>query len=135
MRLFVDTGAFIALQDASDSHHLSAAGFLKTPPPACRFVTSNFVVDETITFLRRRAGYARAAAYADSMLQTRLFDVVTVDPAIERAALDVFKRFKDKELSFTDCVSIALVRSLRMDGVFGFDSDFRSVGLRLFPKA
>ncbi len=67
------------------------------------------------------------------MLKTRLFDVLSVNPAIERAAVEVFKRYKDKELSFTGCVTIALVRSLKLDGVFGFDSDFISVGLRLFP--
>ena len=133
MRLFVDTGAFIALQDASDSHHAAATEFFGATPPAARWLTSNFVVDETITFLRRRVGHAAAAAYADSMLKTRLFDVVSVDPAVERSAVEVFKRYKDKELSFTDCVTIALVRSLRLDGVFGFDSDFISVGLRLFP--
>lgn len=68
------------------------------------------------------------------MLQTRRFEVITVDSSIERSAVELFKRYNDKELSFTDCVSIFLVRSLKLDGVFGFDSDFTSVGLRLFPR-
>ena len=107
--------------------------FFESTPPGAGWLSSNFVVDEAITFLRRRIGHAAAAAYADSMLGTRLFDIISVDPAIERLAVEVFKRHKDKELSFTDCVTIALVRSMKMDGVFGFDSDFTSVGLRLFP--
>ncbi len=133
MRLFVDAGAFIALQDVSDGHHAAAVSFFESASPATRWLSSNFVVDETITFLRRSVGHACAAAYADSMLKTRLFDIISVNPAIEHSAVEVFKRYKDKELSFTDCVTIAVVRSMKIDGVFGFDSDFISVGLRLLP--
>ncbi len=133
MRVFTDTGAFAALQDDCDRHHPAAAGFMRSPPPSCRFYTSNFIVDETITLLRNRVGHESAAAFADAMLQTSRFEIVSVDSAVERSAVEVFRRFKDKKLSFTDCVTISLVKSLRLDGVFGFDSDFTAVGLRLFP--
>lgn len=133
MKVFTDTGAFAALQDDSDRHHAAAAVFIRSPPPSCQFYTSNFIVDETITLLRNRMGHKSAVMFADAMLQTARFEVISVDSSVERSAVDVFKRFKDKELSFTDCVTISLVRSLRLDGVFGFDSDFTSVGLRLFP--
>jgi predicted nucleic acid-binding protein len=50
MSLFIDTGAFIALFDASDHHHAEAAQYNRAPDAlAVQQVTSVGVVGETYT--------------------------------------------------------------------------------------
>ena len=54
MKLFVDTGAFIALTDADDENHKAAAAFYRdAKEKGTRFVTTNFIV-----FSRRGSGHA-----------------------------------------------------------------------------
>jgi uncharacterized protein len=59
--IFVDTGAWIALTDTSDQYHLKARRIyaeLKRKRP--RFLTTEYVVDETITRLRYDADHPTA---------------------------------------------------------------------------
>ena len=133
MRLFVDTSAFIALEDRSERVHPPARAFFEQLTSADRLYTSNYVVDETITRLRYMVGHGPAVKFADAVLGGRLFSIAYIDADLEKAAVRVLKKFKDKKLSFTDCTSIALVEQQRLDGVFAFDDDFTSLGLNMFP--
>ncbi len=133
MRLFIDTSAFIALEDRSERVHPAAKAFFERLTSADRLHTSNYVVDETITRLRYMVGHGAAVKFADAVLGGRLFDIAYVDADLEKAAVRVLKKFKDKKLSFTDCTSIALVERQRLDGVFAFDDDFTALGMTMFP--
>ncbi|MBI5239165.1 MAG: PIN domain-containing protein [Elusimicrobia bacterium] len=130
----MDTSAFVALEDRSDRLHAPARSFYESLTPADRLCTSNYVVDETVTRLRYTVGWQAAVDFAEAVLKSRLCGVVYVDADVERAALQVLKRFKDKRLSFTDCTSMALLARLRLDAVFAFDEDFARAGFRTLPN-
>lgn len=133
MRLFVDTSAFIALHDRSDGRHIRAKTFYDTLTAADRLFTSNYVVDETITRLRYTIGRAAAVSFGEAILTGRLYEVVYVDADLEAEALRVLKRYKDKDLSFTDCTTVSFLAQRGLDAVFAFDEDFSRVGLRTLP--
>ena len=62
---FIDTGAFLARYLPNDQHHRVATALwnkIRTTHERC--LTSNFVLDETITLLARRASYLFAAEKA-----------------------------------------------------------------------
>ena len=46
-------------------------------------------------------------------------------------ALNVYERLEDARLSFTDCVSFAVMRALEISAAFAFDRDFERAGFRL----
>lgn len=133
MKLFLDTSAFIALEDRSESRHLHAKRYFEQLTVSDRLFTSSYVVDETITRLRYTIGAAAAMGFAETVLKGRLYSVLYIDARLEQAGLGVLKRFRDKKLSFTDCTTIALVQAERLDAVFAFDDDFAKVGLRVVP--
>lgn len=134
MRLFVDTSAFIALEDRSDRLHAQARAFYERLTVSDRLHSSNFVIDETITRLRYTVGHRAAVHFAEAILASRIFKLLYIDADLEAAALRVLRKFKDKKLSFTDCTSVAIVQQERLDGVFAFDEDFSAMGIRTLPR-
>jgi hypothetical protein len=49
-------------------------------------------------------------------------------------ARNLFFQYRDKNLSFTDCTSFAIMRELRLTTVISTDGHFRQVGLRSYPR-
>ena len=46
-----------------------------------------------------------------------------------RRAREIFEGFTDKEWSFTDCVSYAVIERLEIEKAFAFDDHFRQFGI------
>ena len=132
--IFVDTGAFLARYVEGDQYHRAAVRAWKRleRSPGALF-TSSFVVDETLTLLGRRTTYAFAAARADALYGSRLLTILRPDATDELAAVDLFRKFADQKVSFTDCVSFALMRRLRVKRAFTFDRHFAGAGFEVWP--
>lgn len=132
--IFVDTGAFLARYVAGDQHYRRAARTWKLlERSGSPLLTSNFVVDETLTLLARRTTYAFAAERAEVLYSSRLLTILRPDAADEIAAVELFRKFSDHGVSFTDCVSFALMTRHRLKQVFTFDRHFRHAGFDVRP--
>ncbi|MEW6233622.1 MAG: PIN domain-containing protein, partial [Chloroflexota bacterium] len=78
-------------------------------------------------------GLRAAVALHDFVLGSRAITVVEVGKGVCQDAWEVFVRYSDKEWSFTDCTSFALMRRLGLGEVFTFDDDFRQMGYVVQP--
>jgi len=85
--------------------------------------TSNYIVDETCTLVRARTSHGLAVQFLRS-LKTSGILVFRLTPAIEAEAERIFIRHDDKDFSFTDCTSFALIGAKRLDAVLSFDRHF-----------
>ena len=135
MKVFVDTGAFIALADADDENHKAAAAFYRNAKErGMRFVTTNFVVCETLNYLRARISHNIAVLFRENLKKSGFIEIVTVTSSIEDAAFTIFKRYTDKDFSFTDCTSFSIMRSLKLKSTFAFDKHFEQLeGISRLP--
>lgn len=132
--IFLDTGAFLGCYIARDQyHHQALAAWHELRASEWRCFTSNFVLDETFTFLARRTSYEFAAERARSLLTSSVLEILRPDHEAEVEALRIFEKFADQQVSFTDCVSFALMRSRRIDRAFSFDRHFALAGFELWP--
>lgn len=132
--IFVDTGAFLARYLARDQHHeTSQQAWGELPSRPWRVHTSNFVLDETFTLLGRWASPQFAADRAERILTSRSIVILRPDGDDELDALDLFRKFGDQRVSFTDCVSFALMRRYGISRAFGFDRHFVHAGFELWP--
>lgn len=62
-------------------------------------------------------------------LRTLLFIMMVWSEAIQ-----LFLQYADVRLSFTDCVSFALLQRMGITEVFGFDAHFGLMGVMLQPQ-
>ena len=93
-----------------------------------RLVTSNHVRGETWTFLRRKHGHRIAAGFLDRLEHTRRLQLVFVSERLEREAVRWLRRHDEREYSFVDATSFALMRSLKIREALAFDGDFAAAG-------
>ena len=125
--IFVDTSFWVAARLPRDAHHAEAAALLRTFGEQ-RLVTSNQVRGETWTFLRRKEGHRRAVAFFDMLAKTTHVETVHVSEDLEAQALRWLRRHDEREYSFVDATSFALMRSLRIKEALAFDGDFEAAG-------
>ncbi len=124
--IFVDTGAWYACVVPSDPNHAAATHWLQAN--RVPLLTSDYVVDETLTLLRARGHAARALALGEALLENNYEMIHFISPDEMAQAWHVFKHFHDKEWSFTDCTSKAVMERLHIDTSFAFDQHFRQFG-------
>jgi hypothetical protein len=127
--IFVDTGAFLALYIKRDQYHRQAHKVFRALPRP--FSTSNHVVDELATLLGRIAGYRYAADRIDDLYASESIEVLASTRGDEIEAIRWMRKYSDKEISFTDCVSFAVMHRLGIQAVFTFDRHFRDAGFEM----
>jgi hypothetical protein len=133
-RVFVDTGAWFAVQVADDEHHAAASEALPALLEASRaLVTSNLVVGETYTLLRFVKGYREARRFLDALASSATLERTFVTEPIERRAYDILHRYADHPFSFVDATSFAVMRQQRIQHAFAFDVHFRIAGFSRIP--
>ena len=124
--VFVDTGGWMACADRSDPAHLTCMAARDAALEAGRtLITTDFVVDETLTLIRFRLGLAAANAWwqqIDGSVRLR-WERIEND-RFERAR-NLFFQYRDKDLSFTNCTSFAIMRELRLSTVISSDDQRR----------
>ncbi len=130
-RVLVDTGAWYALTDGNDpDHEAVVAAFHENRG---RLLTSNYILDETLTLVRFRLGWGVAHRLGEEFRKGRLAHMERISPRDEEAAWNLFSTYSDKRYSFTDCTSFALCDRLKLQLCLAIDQDFRAYGLRCAP--
>ena len=124
--IFVDSSFWIAQQIQRDRHH-RAARLLTDTYANAPLTTSNAVVAETWTYLRRKTGHARAIAWLDRLVSTA-FPVSQIGESTEAEAWDWLRAHDERAYSFVDATSFALMRKLRIREALAFDGDFAAAG-------
>jgi predicted nucleic acid-binding protein len=125
--IFVDTSFWIAIRLPRDERHAEAVALLDGHQGES-LLTSNHVRGETWTFLRRKAGHSSAVHFLERVERTARLSTVFIDEQLEAQALRWLRRHDERDYSFVDATSFALMRSLRIKEALAFDGDFAAAG-------
>ncbi|MSR20634.1 MAG: PIN domain-containing protein [Gemmatimonadetes bacterium] len=132
--LFVDTSAWVAMADASDPDHAACAtardAWLEG---AGVLVTTDYVVDETLTLLRMRLGVDAAQDWWTQVENSSRIRWEWISPARSDKARAWLFRWRDKDFSFTDCTSFVVMRELRVRVALTVGRHFRQAGFDELP--
>jgi predicted nucleic acid-binding protein len=128
--IFIDTTAWVAGIDASDPLHDDGKAIIEAlaegrSAPA---LTTDFVLDETLTLLKRRgARVSKAAEALEQLLSSPSVTVVYVDESLFEESLVHFKKYE--KLSFTDAVTLTIMQRYGIKEIYSHDSDFDLKGI------
>ena len=135
-QVFVDASAWIALYNHDDQFHAAAKPAWRAfANQSVRLLTSDYILDESYTLVRRRANLKAAVALHDLLVRSKVVRVLEVDASLRADAWALFVKYEDKLLSYTDCTSFALMQKYRLYEVFAFDADFARLGFVVVPTS
>ena len=133
--IFADTQGWIALSNKRDQFHQQALRInRRLISQHRRFLTTNFVLDETYTLLLRRIGHYGAITFGEMIRNTPSVEIIHITEGIENQAWELFKRYSDKEFSFTDCTSFVVMRQLGLTETFTNDHHFEQMKFTILLK-
>ena len=134
--VFVDTAGWMACADEGD--------------PACKqactardsvleqgslLITTDYVIDETLTLIRLRLGLGAAKAWWAQVGGTSRLRWEWIGPTRAETARNLFFRYRDKDYSFTDCTSFVVMHELKLKQALTTDRHFQQVGFDVLPRS
>lgn len=136
-QVFVDTNGWIALSSKRDQFHKIALQtnqrLLKS---GCQYITTNYVLDETYTSLASRVGHFAAVDFGEKVRASRITTIIHITKEIEEESWQLFKKYSDKQFSFTDCTSFVVMNRMNLKEAFTNDRHFQQMGFKILiqPK-
>ncbi|MUV85156.1 PIN domain-containing protein [Natronomonas sp. CBA1123] len=140
MTVLIDTGVVYADHDTDATRHEAASRALDAVYDG-EFghpYLTDYIFDEAITLTRKRTGsYCAAKQLSDRLLgegqYPSVYEILHVSKAGFGDAVDIFERYDDQALSFTDATIVAVAERFDIDQVLSFDAHFDGVVPRVDP--
>lgn len=133
MKIFFDTGVFIALFIKEEQRHKEVTKQYNTYKQIfTQFYTSLYILDELYTRLLYDFGERVAkekVRFMQKVISKKEFLVLDIDEAIFEKSQNVFLKFAEHKLSFTDATTYVLIKDFKLDEVFTLDSGFKKIRL------
>jgi len=135
--VFADTSFFFALVAKRDpAHQAAVSAYAKLLRARCRVVTTDYIIDETLTLTKARISAETALALLDRIETS---EAITLEDIADRrfsAAKAFFRKHADHGYSFTDCTSFVLMNELEQTAALTTDGHFIEAGFQaLLPVA
>lgn len=130
--IFIDSSYFKAVIDAKDEFYKNAKSIWgKISKSQNILITSNYILDESFTLIRIRCGIKMLQEFRDWLAESgNEIKISRVTISDEAKAWDwILEDWSN--LSFTDCVSFALMERLKIKNVATFDNHFSQAGFKI----
>ncbi|MCP4404594.1 MAG: type II toxin-antitoxin system VapC family toxin [bacterium] len=98
------------------------------------FLSTDYVVDETVTRLKYDLDHNTAARFLDIIEKAQesgLLQFINIDEQLLFEAEAIFRKYDLVKLFFTDCTNFIVCKKLNVERAFAFDRHFTMMGLSL----
>ena len=133
--LFVDTAGWMACADGADpAHRKACAARDEWLEQEGRLLTTDYIIDETLTLLRLRLSMEAAENWWHRIAVSKRLQRESINQERAERARGIFFRYRDKLFSFTDCTSFAVMREMGLRQALTTDTHFRQAGFQMHPR-
>src|ERR671916_506705 len=126
--VYVDTSAFIAFLDRSDTHHARFRRLFSEPPG---IFTTTLVIAEGHAWFLRRYDRFRALQFLAMIEDLRPLKVAQVGSAEQASATQLLRRFSDQDLTLTDAVGLHVMHERSVITCWSTDFHLGLTGVKL----
>jgi hypothetical protein len=127
--IFIDTSGFYALLVRGDDQHDRAQDTMrKAAKKRLRFVTTDYVLDETATLLMARGCSSVIPVLFHSVSASKACRMVWMDTERFEKTKSAFIKNVESRWSFTDCFSFIIMKEFRLREALTKDAHFRAAG-------
>lgn len=130
--IFVDTSAWYALIVRKDTDHQAISQVFRNNPMP--LLTTDYVLDETVTLLQARIGHHYAVRFIDTLQTSSKIELVYLTRRQIESAIQLFRNRPDKAWSFTDCTSFVIMQEYGIKLAFSLDKHFQQAGFQRQPE-
>lgn len=132
-RVFVDTGALLALAGIRDQYHARALDIAEHHMASGgTWVGTTLVLAELDGLLLKRSGPTVARRSVSALLHDPAYEWLDVSRDLVSAAIGAWlERYPNQRFTLTDAVSFEAMRRERLRRAFAFDTDFVTAGFEL----
>jgi len=131
-RVFVDTSFYVAFAYPGDAYHRAAVAIARDLATSrIGLFTTNIVATETHSLVLTRAG-RDAALRALQRIYAAHGSLSRISEADEQRAMEILVRYDDKDFSFADATSFAVMERLGIATAVAFDRHFTQFGWQVF---
>src|SRR5690606_11673475 len=132
-KLFVDSGAWIALRSLRDQHHAEAENLFRAAlERRIPLLTTNLIIAETHRLTLHRAGVEAAFKALDRIRASSSVTIHFATADDHAAALRWLERLGPRRVTYTDATSFAVMEASSCTHVLGFAGDFAAAGFSLW---
>lgn len=129
--VFIDSSAWISYVIPSDSNFPKAGLIFKTFTTPIKLFTSLFIIDETVTRVRKLLDQFEASKLYRHFVKLdkegRLI-ILPVENVIVDKAVNLLEKYPTPNtFSLTDATNIILIQKHKIQALFSFDSDFKKL--------
>jgi predicted nucleic acid-binding protein len=130
--IFADTFYWIALLNPRDNWHHTALNYARKYE-SDRLITTDGIIDETLNYFATRGIVMRkkALALCLKISQEPTIQVIPYTTQLRQAGFYLFNPRPDKCYSLTDCISMIVMKQMKITEVLTHDRHFTQEGFKI----
>lgn len=132
--ILVDADGFVAIVKEDDTNHQKARQYYAhIDTLSVNLITTNYVIAEAITVISQRLSHEVAVNFIDTVTaEPSPITILDIDNTfVLKKAIPLFKGQKSKNVSFVDCINMAVLREHDCLCIFSFDAAYKTNGFTL----
>ncbi len=123
--IFIDASAYLSALLPNDPNREKAVEILQSfAANQDQLMTSYAILGEVFTVSSQRYDRQKGIRFVKQIIQGQITLVLETDELIDKT-FKIFYQIKDKDVSWVDCYSFAIIETYKVETVFSFDHHFK----------
>lgn len=124
---FIDTSFYLSLINHNDKNHFKALDIINQNQNIDHYVTSWAIIGELLTVGSMRFDRQLTIKFVEKLKNNPQTLIVSEESKLLKQGFKIFKQINNKNISWVDCLSVAIIQQYKLQQIFTFDKDFGKI--------